>query len=270
MIGDTPGLDDVSGLEEADDGDAQSIPFSRYLTQRRDVHSSEATRVYQAKLVFSGLSQTVFVKQFHTRSIADQCKQLIRKSRAMKAVMADALLNEHGFIAPQLLIIAWQQQYGFKKNYFTVSKALEGYKDIYQQVETFSDLGRQSKRAFLVALATEIAALHKANISHGDMRPGNVLCKYDKTWLFAYIDNERTKKHWWLPTRTRIKNLVQLNLLISQGISRSDRLRFYKTYCDSCYGLFNKKLLVRVLKKTRTRMKRRLDTDRIQQSDMWL
>ncbi|MBV1930795.1 MAG: lipopolysaccharide kinase InaA family protein, partial [Porticoccaceae bacterium] len=226
LIGDIPGLDDIFRLSESDNIDTDDIPFSKHLTERRDVHSSQATRVYQATLISAGQRQSIFVKHFHARSTADKCKQLARKSRAMKAVMADALLNEHGFIAPKLLIIAWQQNYGIKKNYFTVTTALEGYKDIYQQVEAFSGPGRKSKKEFLVALASATAALHKTNISHGDMRPGNILCKHDKTWQFAYIDNERTKKHWRLPTRTRIKNLVQLNLLISQEISRSDRLRF--------------------------------------------
>lgn len=193
----------------------------------------------------------------------------------MKAVTADSLLNAHGFIAPKLLIIGWQQHYGIKKNYFTVSTALEGYKDIYHQVEALSGADRKSKKEFIVALATAIAALHKANISHGDMRPGNILCQqdlssHDKAWQFAYIDNERTKKHRLLPGRARIKNLVQLNLLISREISRSDRLRFFQTYCDCCYGSFNNKLLAQVLKKTRIRMARLLDTHRIQQSDVWL
>jgi uncharacterized protein YmfQ (DUF2313 family) len=275
LIGNISGLDDVVGLSEPDSIDADDMPFSKYLSERREVHSSQATRVYQARLDCAGQTRAVFVKHFHARSVIDQYKQLVRKSRAMKAVMADALLNEHGFIAPELLIIAWQQNYGIKKNYVTVSTALEGYKDIYQQVEALSGLDRMSKKEFLVALATATAALHKANISHGDMRPGNILCqhglsKQENTWQFAYIDNERTKKHWRLPTRARIKNLVQLNLLISQEISRSDRLRFFQTYCDCCYGSFNKKLLVQVLKKTRTRMARLLDTHRIQQSDVWL
>lgn len=290
-----PGLDDKPGprkpglrdLGQSEPGqskpnliDADDIPFSKYLSDRRDVHSSRATRVYQARLVSAGQTQSVFVKQFHARSAVDQCKQLVRKSRAMKAVVADSLLNEQGFIAPKLLIIGWQKIYLIKKNYFTVSTALEGYKDIYQQIEALRGLGKQAKKEFLVALATAIAALHKANISHGDMRPGNILCKHDlskhhlskhdSTWQFAYIDNERTKKHWRLPTRARIKNLVQLNLLFSREISRSDRLRFFQTYCDRCYGSFNNKLLTQVLKKTRSRMARLLDAHRIEQSDVWL
>ncbi len=276
-----------SGLDNALDNttDYSEIPFSKLLTEAIEVHSSLATHVYQAQLLTGDRQQTVFVKQFHTRSRFDQCKQLVRKSRAMKAITADSMLNALGFIAPRTLIIGWQQRYGIKTRFFTVSTALEGYSDIYNQVEAFGKLEtkalrRQAKRGFLIALGTATATLHKANISHGDMRPGNVFCKLvaskpsntkeGDTWEFAYIDNERTKKHWCLPTRMRIKNLVQLNLLISPYISRSDRLCFFQAYCDHCYSEFNDRLLSQVLDKTRRRIIRLLNTNRIQQSDIWL
>jgi lipopolysaccharide kinase (Kdo/WaaP) family protein len=246
-----------------------NIPFSNSFTELLPIQSSKATSVYWANIVTPNHSIPIFIKQFHFRSLADRCKHLLRKSRAMRAVTADAMLIQQGFIAPKTLIVGWQKNYCIKDKFFTVTRALVKYKDIYEQISTISDQGREAKRAFLIALAREIAALHGAKISHGDMRAGNILSKHNDTWQFAYIDNERTRKHLHLPTKIRVKNLVQLNLLLSPAISRTDRLCFFQTYCECCFGSFNKKLLTRVLAKTRQRMARLLSTHRIQQSDIW-
>ena len=264
LIADTLRLDESTTFNESDK------PYSNYLGDIHPLPSSKATSVYQAKLNLVDHSVAVFVKHFYLRSKSDHYKQYLRKSRALKAVAADTLLGRHGFIAPTTLIVGWQQIYGLKSDFFTVSSALEGYNNIYDQIDALSQLGRKPKRDFLRALAEITASLHNNKISHGDMRPGNVLCKRNDTWKFAYIDNERTKKHWRLSNQARIKNLVQLNLLITPSLSRSDRLYFFQTYCERCFGTFNRKLLTQVLKKTHERMTRLLKAKRIKQSDMWL
>ena len=263
-------MDKTLKLPDTSSSSKLAMPYLKYFTELQTVQSSQATSVYQAKLVSSDRFIPVFIKQFHFRSKTDRCKHLVRKSRALRAVEADDLLHHHGLVAPRTLIVGWQQTHLIKNNFFTVTIALEGYKNIYDQISTVSGQGKEAKREFIIALAKEIATLHRAKISHGDMRAGNILSKYDNTWKFAFIDNERTKKHLRLPTNIRVKNLVQLNLLLSPNISRADRLRFFKTYCNDCFGAFNRDLLTRVLKKTRRRMVRLLSTNRIEQSDIWL
>ena len=262
-------MDKTLALPDTSSSSQLAIPYSKYFTELQTVQSSQATSVYQANLVSSDRLIPVFIKQFHFRSRTDRCKHLVRKSRALRAVEADDLLHRHGLVAPRTLILGWHQKYTVKNNFFTVTTALEGYKNIYDQISAVSGQGKEAKREFIIALAKEIARLHGAKISHGDMRAGNIMSKYDNAWQFAFIDNERTRKHLRLPTKIRVKNLVQLNLLLSPNISRADRLRFFETYCNDCFGSLNRDLLTRVLKKTRQRTARLLSNNRIQQSDIW-
>ena len=174
-------IDKTLALPDTSSSSKLAIPYSKYFTELQTVQSSRATSVYQANLVSSDRLIPVFIKQFHFRSKTDRCKHLVRRSRAQRAVEADALLQHHGLVAPKTLILGWQQKYLVKNNFFTVTTALEGYKNIYDQVSIVSGQGKEAKREFIIALAQEIATLHGAKISHGDMRAGNILSKYDST-----------------------------------------------------------------------------------------
>ena len=73
--------------------------------------------------------------------------------------------------------------------------------------------------------------MHAANISHGDLRTGNVLVKLkEDDWDFYFLDNERTVKYNKLPDKLRIKNLVQIGMVLNENLTNTDRMRFYKTY----------------------------------------
>lgn len=231
-------------------------PLSHLLVDNRQIHSSAATSVHRATLIDDGDATPVYVKHFHFRSPLDHLKHWVKKSRAMRAVAGDMLLQRHGFMAPKPLIAGWQQQRGKKTNYFTVATALEGYRNIYQTIESVNQRGGSEKNTFIKALATTVADLHRAQISHGDMRAGNVLCLQDGEtghWQFAFIDNERTRQHRYLPESQRIKNLVQLNLLSSPALDTEDRQFFYEIYSARCFGVLNQQLRQKVITKTRRR-----------------
>lgn len=257
-------LDNVGHTDDSD------IPLAHCLTDQQAVHSSESSDVCKARLHLRDKTTAVFVKKFHFRSQRDRIMHLLRKGRAIRAVEADTMLIRQGFTAPQTLIAGWRQQYGIRRDFFTVTTALEGYTTLYVQVDRVAREGRSAKRAFLAGLAHTVAQLHATNISHGDMRAGNILARHDREWQFAFLDNERTKRHITLPMRARIKNLVQLSLLINPAISRTDRLYFYQVYCEQCFGSFNKQLLTKVLHKTHKRISRLVEKKRIEQSDLWI
>lgn len=257
-------LDNVGPIRDSE------IPVARCLTDQQTVHSSESSDVCKARLQLCDKITPVFVKKFRFRSLRDRIMHLLRKGRAIRAVEADAMLIQQGFTAPQTLIAGWRQEYGIKKDFFTVTAALEGYTTLYAQVYRVAGQGRHAKRDFLAALANTVAHLHTTNISHGDMRAGNILARHDRDWQFAFLDNERTKRHITLPMRAQIKNLVQLNLLINPAISRADRLYFYQVYSNRYFGSFDKKLLTKVLRKTHKRISRLVEKNRIEQSDLWI
>ncbi|MDH4241674.1 MAG: hypothetical protein OEW48_19110, partial [Phycisphaerae bacterium] len=84
-------------------------------------------------------------------------------------------------------------------------------------------------------------------------------------WHFFLIDNERTRKFRRLPARLRLKNLVQANMLISDCITKTDRMRFFKSYLRQNIDIHgrHKKLANKVDTKTRERLRTKLPADRL-------
>jgi serine/threonine protein kinase len=92
------------------------------------------------------------------------------------------------------------------------------------------------KRQLIRRLGVEIGRRHSAKIIHGDLRPNNFLIELGKVQPgFYFIDNERTKQYRQSPPRRLIiKNLVQIGMLFPVDISKTNRLRFWNSYCAHC------------------------------------
>lgn len=194
------------------------------------VSSSSNSKVWKA-----GDSSQVFIKLFAPRGIKDRL--LFRKSRARRAAEAGILLLQKGFHAPVLIAQGELVKRHFRTEDFLLTKGVQGSCNIYSYVEHFSCKGTspeaiQEKREFIRAFGNEIGRLHREGIFHGDLRPGNILVtQSDKSPVFYFIDNERNRLFSGvLPDYNRLKNLVQINMIISPGITFMDRLRFFKMY----------------------------------------
>ena len=250
--------------------DAES-PISPLLTEQQEITSSQHSHVCKAILNNGDTPTSVYFKGMDFKSPRDAIKQQFNKSRAIKAFEAELLLQSLGFGAPTTLLTGWRQRKLFlKDSFFTLSAALTDYEDLYTTVAQLGKQPAHRKRAFIQQLSATIARMHRENIGHGDLRAGNVMCKYSKEWRFSLIDNERTRKYRKLPEKIRIKNLVQLNLLISPVINTSDRQRFFDNYSLLCYGQINRTLLTKVIDKTRRRLKIMVEKQKIEASDLWL
>jgi len=102
--------------------------------------------------------------------------------------------------------------------------------------------------------------MHAAGIFHGDLRLGNILAKEENNgWHFFLIDNERTRKFRRLPSRLRLKNLVQVNMLNSDGITKTDRMRFFKAYFkeNPLMTYKRKRWVERIIEKTDRRFEKK-------------
>ena len=246
------------------------LPMAHLLSAQEEIASSYFSHVCKAVFDNKGSRLTTYLKRIDFKSPRDIIKQQLSQSRSIKAFEAELLLQSLGFEVPTTLITGWRRQFLFKDKFFTLSSALSDYEDLYITAKQVGEQSSVQKRDFIKQLSTTIARMHQKNIGHGDLRPGNIMCKYTDTWHFSFIDNERTRRHRKLPEKIRIKNLVQLNLLISSDISKTDRQRFFDNYSTLCFGKTNKDLLKKVLKKTHKRLKIMLDKQKIEAADLWL
>jgi tRNA A-37 threonylcarbamoyl transferase component Bud32 len=96
-----------------------------------------------------------------------------------------------------------------------------------------------AKRRVIKKFGKTIGELHKSGICHGDLRVNNILVQESTDdVIFYFVDNERNGFFTKIPSKLVRKNLVQINMLQSPHISRQDRLRFFRAYCEA-YGGFN-------------------------------
>jgi tRNA A-37 threonylcarbamoyl transferase component Bud32 len=199
------------------------------------VSSSISSRVYKISANFDGKERVIYFKQYLFRSICDFIKHLVRSSRARRAFKATLILEQNGFEAPAVVAMGERKSSFLDRENFLLTVEVEDAKQIKQLIpeslENFTKKQLHDMRELIRTFGNTVGRMHAAGIFHGDLRLGNILAREEKSgWHFFLIDNERTRKFWRLPPHLRLKNLVQVNMLISDCITKTDRMRFFKAY----------------------------------------
>lgn len=168
----------------------------------------------------------IFYKEFLPRSPWEKFKSLLRSSRATRARRNGDALVTAGFNAPENL--AWGALSGGREYLFT--RAVPG-RGLYYWLHTeliAGDLPSLHRRWLLMReLGDFIGCLHAAGFIHGDLSPSNVLADFNGSGFnFSLIDNERNVRTRLPLNKRLLSNLMQLNML-SSGLTRSDRWRFF-------------------------------------------
>jgi hypothetical protein len=200
------------------------------------VPASKSADVYK----FSSAAGKFYFKQYHYRSFWDIIKHAFRPSRAKRTIKAAAMLETNGFASPEIVAMGYRRKGLFCFESFLLTREVENALPLYVFFGRHYGLRQnaedrrqrtEDKREFVKALGLFVGRLHAKNISHGDLRFGNVLVRNRQSeWDFFLLDNERTLQYAHLPNRLRLKNLVQADMIITPGVTRTDRLRFLKAY----------------------------------------
>ena len=230
------------------------------------VSSSDTAEVYRYSINIQGQQQCLYLKKYPHRSVLEAVKHLFRSSRAKRAFEAGLMLEKNGLCTPE--IVAFLQ----KKNNVFCDEDILITREMTNATALSVVLGSneancgpmtvKDKRAMVTKLGKTVGRMHKAGISHGDLRGGNVfVTRKSDGWRFIFIDNERTVKYPVLPFWLRTKNLVQLNMQ-QANVSTTDRMRFLRAYrqaADISYKQ-SKRIARTVAKKTVGRFKQRAKT----------
>lgn len=226
------------------------------LYQLTAIQSSKFARVYKLTVRFNNADKGVYFKQYLWRSVWDFIKHFVRVNRAERAFKAAEMLGENGFDVPVIIAIG-KFRYGlYHTTNFMVTLEIKDAKQIHQFISD-SNLETQCRRELIRAFGRTVGQMHAKGISHGDLRLGNILARHEKDrWRFFFLDNERTRKFHILPTRLRLKNLVQVNMFQAETISNTDRMRFFGEYwAQNEESRVEKTALIKkVLEKTRRRL----------------
>lgn len=234
------------------------------------VPSSDVSHVYKFTASLDDKERCFYFKQYLYRSALDFIKHLVRPSRARRAFEATLMLEKNGFEAPVVVAMGEYKSSFLDRKNFLLTVEVEDAKQIKQLIpeslENFNKEQLNDMRKLIREFGHTVGRMHAAGIFHGDLRLGNVLGKREKsTWHLFFIDNERTRKFRRLPARLRLKNLVQANILISDCITKTDRMRFFKSYLQENIDIHgrHKKLANKVDTKTRERLRTKLPAGRL-------
>lgn len=245
-------------FEKNDDGKRNGVhgPFL-------NVGSSKNTRVCKASLKYQGKNLNVYIKEFYYRSFVDRIKHLVRPSRAKRAFNAGLMLEKNNIKTPAVISV-FEKSLGLitTKNCL-ITKSINDANGLhcYFNLNRQGKLTPEWKRHFIKQLGNAIGKMHARGISHGDLRSGNILCKKENSeWQFYLMDNERTVKYKKLPMKLRLKNLVQINMILPGHMSNIDRARFFNAYLKQNPGLKKnkKQIAAQILDLTADRMANKL------------
>ncbi len=169
----------------------------------------------------------IYYKEFLPRSPLEGLKAVVRGSRATRARQQGNALLLAGFEAP--VNLAWGRLPGGREYLFTRAAGGQDVTSWLQtRLATRTGDTLATRRQLLRDLGVYIGRLHATGFVHGDLRPGNVLADLRQgRFLFTLIDNERTVQKHPPPGRMLLRNLMQLNMLPPEVLSRADRMRFF-------------------------------------------
>ena len=219
------------------------------------IEASKYTRVYKCAVAFKGRIRDFYFKQYLCRSVTDFLKHIFRPSRARRSLNASEILYHNDLHTPEVIAVGDKKLGPFPINNFMITREIKNARTLYEYIKMdWQSLG--NRRLFFSKLGTEIGKMHAAGISHGDLRPGNILVTFeDNDYTFYFLDNERTRKFRHIPDRLRFKNLVQINMFHRQMLNLTDRMRFYKNYLKQNPDLKSpKETAGRIARKTTQRL----------------
>jgi hypothetical protein len=210
-----------------------------------------------------------YLKIYSPPKGAARIKDVMRRSKALRALKQTDALLRLGFHAPPVVAAGEERAGGFLRGAFLLMREIEGQPLIQVLRERFvpplaaAEIGL--KRRWLSRLAAEIRRMHASGFVHGDLVPSNVFVGFNPEGeaIFYFMDHDRTRRYpRRLPHRLWRRNLVQLNRIVLPGVSLQDRMRFARVYFDKARWGPSERRLIRWLER-RTR-RRRKECERIE------
>ncbi len=207
---------------------------------RSEMEGAEASRhptTRRLRFPSGGGGRDYFLKlYFPSAGFAGEIKDMLRDSRALRALKQGEALGRNGFNTPPAIAAGEERICGLLKRAFLLTAEIEARPIAALLREQFTPpldrIRLARKRAWLRKLAFQVRRLHELGFVHGDLVPSNIFARPEQEEVtFFYMDNDRTRRYpSWMPQRLWRRNLVQLNRFVLPGISLQDRMRFLRGY----------------------------------------
>jgi tRNA A-37 threonylcarbamoyl transferase component Bud32 len=200
------------------------------------VKDSKTTSLFHGAISYQ--HSEICVKRYNYQNFFYALKYLFRNSRAKKAWKnANALINR-GISTPSPVAFLEKRTLHFLHHSLFISTWINDsvsldrfFEKRFKDVLT-GDLLKE-KWQLISDAARYVRSMHKAQISHGDLKAKNILVKGSEgRYLFYLLDLDSLKVKKAVSRKDRIKDLSRLNasFLDTRLLSQTNRLRFLTTY----------------------------------------
>jgi hypothetical protein len=171
-----------------------------------------------------GGEPSLFVKVFAVPAGWRRLRFWLRASKAQREWRVARAITELGFDVAAPIAVGEERRYGVLLRSFSIISECPG-RDLRALFEDRSTTAKQ-RRELLESFAGYVRRLHDAGVDQDDFRPNNFLALIDGG--FCLVDFERCRLRRNLGTR-RWRQLAKLHRE-RLGVSRTDRLRFLRSY----------------------------------------
>lgn len=198
---------------------------------------------YRSRLEFKtpGIGKKLYLKRYHYPDALTQIKNWFWHN-ARKSMMAFDLdpaddLAKAGIKTPKTVSYGEQWGFFFEKRSFIITEELPNSEPLEQKLpDCFEDISKtenlRDKRNFIHRLGQFAKKFHATGYRHRDFYLAHIF--YSDNGTFYLIDLQRAFKPRILAERFRVKDISQLYYSApGSAFSRTDRLRFYKSYTGS-------------------------------------
>lgn len=178
----------------------------------------------------------LYWKEFGARDAFDDFKEFWRRSKAARAWEGAEKLMEIGVgTAPLVARGEAPRSNPFRhRRSFLVTEEVAGAESLSHFVWHLPDreAGESARRRheLMRLLGRTVAGMHNQGVYHGDLRPGNTLCRFANSPEVFLIDTDRILPKRLPGLREAVHNLMQVSFFFAPNFSFTDRLRFLDSY----------------------------------------
>lgn len=191
----------------------------------------------RVKISVSEPAGTFYLKRYDKPGIITQIRNWFWhgsfKSTMFYDLEPSLQMAERGINVPKIVCYGEERGLVFERRSFIITEEVPGKSleekvpDCFHQPKTASNI--RQRREFIIKLAQLARQFHNSGYRHRDFYLAHIF--YSEKGEFYIIDLQRIFRPVLLAERFRIKDISQLYYSSPGSIfSRTDRLRFYKTY----------------------------------------
>lgn len=208
------------------------------VTLLKDARSST---VAEFDLVTGDVVRRVIYKRFRVTAWSDPWLALLRPSPALRSWMNGHGLRERCLPTARPLAVFHRRRSLLAYEGYLLTEKIPHAVDLHRFLESLADLETKARqrrlRRQIEQVARLVCELHRRQVSHRDLKAGNVLVGHEEAWLIDLVGMASYRK---LSRRRRVQNLARLHASFhrSSTLTRTDKLRFLRVYLQ--WGLLGR------------------------------